>query len=80
MECPAGCVYKLSIENWNKKLDYEENRIEYANLLNKINEYKLNNNINIKKDKKIKNYENYINKAIIIFKDILNKINIIQNN
>ena len=40
----------------------------------------MNNNINIIKDKKIKNYENYISKTIIIFKDILNKINIIHNN
>ena len=40
----------------------------------------MNNNINIIKDKKIKNYENYINKTITIFKDILNKINIIHNN
>ena len=38
------------------------------------------NNKNILKDKKIKNYENYINKTIMIFKDILNQINIIHKN
>ena len=80
LECP-NCRNKLSLEKWNRKLDHEDNRIYNANLLNKINEYKLNNNnINIIKDKKIKNYENYINKTIILFKDILNKINIIHNN
>ena len=31
-------------------------KIEYANLLNKINEYKLNNNINIKNYKKNFNF------------------------
>ena len=77
--CP-NCRNELSIEKWNKKLDYEDNRIDNANLLNKINEYKLNNNINnIIKDKKLKKYENYINNIIIIFKNIINKLNIIHN-
>ena len=56
LECP-NCRNKLSIEKWNKKLDYEDNRIDNANLLNTINEYKLSNNlnyyINIIKDKKL---------------------------
>ena len=43
--CP-NCRNELPIENWNKKLDHEENRIEKANLINKINEYRLNNNMN----------------------------------
>ena len=81
--CP-NCRNSLPIEKWIKKLDYEDNRIDNAILLNKINEYKLNdninNNMNIIKDEIIKNYENYINKTIIIFKDILNKINIIKSN
>ena len=54
--CP-NCRDELPIEKWNKKLDYEENRKGMANLMNKINEYKLNNNminsINKIKDKKI---------------------------
>ena len=54
--CP-NCRNDLPKENWNKKLDYEGNRKDNANLMNKINEYKLNNNmnnnINIIKEKKI---------------------------
>ena len=60
--CP-NCRNELPIENWNKKLDYEENREDNANLINKINEYKMNNNmnnnINIIKDKKINELKNY---------------------
>ena len=82
-ECPY-CRNKLPIEKWNKKLDYEDNKVDNANLLNKINEYKLNNNmnknINIIKDIKLKKYEYYINETIKIFKDTLDKINIIHNN
>ena len=82
LECP-NCRNILPLENWNKKLDYEDNRIDNANLLNKINEYELNNNmnnnINIIKDKKIKEYEDFINETILIFKNILNKINKIHN-
>ena len=94
LECP-NCRNELPIEKWNKKLDYEENRKDNANLMNKINEYKLNNNmnnnINIIKDKKINElkeikqydllnkYEIYINKTIEIFKGILNQINSIHN-
>ena len=78
LECP-NCRNKLSIENWNKKLDHDNNRIDNVNLLNKLNEYELNNimynNKIILKDKTIKIYEDYINKAIIAFKNISKKIN-----
>ena len=71
LECP-NCRNKLSIEKWNKKLEHDDDRIDNANLLNKISEYELNNNMYnnkiIIKDKTIKIYENYINKTIIIFK------------
>ena len=54
--CP-NCRNELPLEEWNKKLNYEENRKDNANLINKINEYKLNDNmnknINMIKDKKI---------------------------
>ena len=54
-ECP-NCRNILSLENWKKKLDHEDDRIENANLLNNINELKLVNNvssiINIIQDKK----------------------------
>ena len=73
----------LPLENWNKKLDYEDNRIDNTILLDKINEYKLdnnmNNNINIIKDKNIKKYKDYINQTIIFIKNILNKIDMICN-
>jgi len=42
--CP-NCRNELPIEKWNKKLDYEDNRRDYANMMNLINEYKLNNKI-----------------------------------
>ena len=45
LKCP-NCRNELTLENWNKKLNYEENRKENANLMNKINEYKLNYNMN----------------------------------
>ena len=78
LSCP-NCRNELPLEKWNKKLDYEDNRKDDANLMNKINEYKINNNMNNNinkiKDEKIKKYENYINKTIEIFKNILNKMN-----
>ena len=85
--CCPKCRNELSLEQWNKKLDYEDNRKDNANLMNKINEYKLNNimynNINIIKDKKIneykEKYEKYIEKTFEIFKNILNKINSIHS-
>ena len=55
--CCPNCRNELSKENWNKKVDFEGNRKENANLINKMNEYKLNNNmkdnINFIKEKKI---------------------------
>ncbi len=94
--CP-NCRNELPKEKWNKKLDYEENRKDNANLMNKINEFQINNNmhtnITIIKDKKIKElkdnkikqyelinkYEKYIKKTIQIFRNILNKINLIHS-
>ena len=71
LSCP-NCRNELLIEKWNKKLDYENNRKNEANIIeNKIN----NNIINMIKDKKIKKYEIYINKTFNIFKNILNKFN-----
>ena len=66
-ECPAGCKNELPIEKWNKKVNYEEIRNNNANLMNRINDYKLNENMNnnmyMIKDKKIKDLkENEIHK------------------
>jgi len=90
--CPF-CRNELPIEKWNKKLNHEENRNDNANLLNKINKYKLKENMNnnfkiirnkkveeleeneIKQNKLIKKYEEYIDKTILLFKNLLNKIN-----
>ena len=51
------CMNELPLEQWNKKLEYEENRQNDAYLMNKINEYKINdnmnNNINKIKERKI---------------------------
>ena len=96
LTCPK-CRNQLPIENWNKKLNYEENRIDNSDLINIINEYKIknnmSNNINIIKDKQIKelkinqikqielikNHEKFIEKTLGIFDVALNKINIIHN-
>ena len=94
--CP-NCRNELPIKKWNKKLNHEENRNDNANLMNRINDYKLkenmNNNMKIINDKKIKElkeneiklnklikkYEEYIGKTILIFKNLLNKINSIHD-
>ena len=73
--CP-NCRNELPIERWNKKLNYEENRKDDANLINKINELKDNK---MMQTKLIKKYEKYIEKTIEIFKNILNQINSIHN-
>ena len=64
--CCPKCRNELPLEQWNKKLDYEDNRKNNANLMNKINELK-------------EKYEKYISKAFEIFKNILNKINSIHS-
>ena len=84
--CP-NCRNELPIEKWNKKLDYEENRKDNANLMNKINEYKLNNNMNDNinkiKDKKInelKDNEIIIEKLLIKYEIYINEtIEIFKN-
>ena len=84
--CP-NCRNELPIEKWNKKLDYEENRKDNANLMNKINEYKLNNNMNDNinkiKDKKInelKDNEIIIEKLLKKYENYINEtIEIFKN-
>ena len=70
--CP-NCRNETPIEKWKKQLNYEDNRKYNADLLNKINEYKIdknmNNNINIIKDKKI----NELKDEIIKQKEIIHK-------
>ena len=90
--CP-NCLNILAIENWNKKLEHIDILKENEDLINKLYECKLrsnmNKNLNIIKDKKLKEiknnkrkqskllqkYEKYIEKSIHIFKSILNKLN-----
>ena len=73
--CPS-CRNELPIEKWNKKLDYEDNRKDNSNLINKINELneKEKDRIQI-----IKIYKEYIIKTIDIFKNILININSIHS-
>jgi len=62
--CP-GCRSEVPLKDWKKQLDYQENRNNIPNLMIKINEYK----------SRINKYEDYINKTIETFRNILNKIN-----
>ena len=54
--CP-NCRNELPLEDWKYKLDYEEYRLNEAEKMDKINQYKLNNNllynINKIKDKRL---------------------------
>ena len=65
LKCP-NCRNELAIEKWNKKLNFEENRNDNANLLNKINEYRLNknlnNNLNSINEKKKNDLKDYLQK------------------
>ena len=80
LECPY-CKNELPYEEWRYKLDYEEDRINEAEKMNKINKNKLINNLYYKlnkiKDKKInkltkekneiiEKYNTYIKKKYII--------------
>ena len=73
--CP-NCRNALPIEKWHKKLDYEDNRKDDANLINQVKELKDNEIIHYEI---IKKYEKYIEKTIKIFKDILIQINTLHN-
>ena len=80
--CP-NCRNELPLEHWKKKINFEENRINEAKNMDKMNQcelnYKINNIIYKVKDKKNIQLKNDIiqqNKKIgEIFKNILNKIN-----
>jgi hypothetical protein len=57
LNCP-NCRNELPLDQWKQKLDFEEDRKKVADVLNKINKYKLssdlNNNINMINEKRIK--------------------------
>ena len=87
--CP-NCRNELPLENWKYKLNYEENRLNEAEKMDKINQYKLDNNffnnINKIKDKKIeelekekKEIEEKYNITIRNISDEINKINSLLN-
>ena len=68
LSCP-GCRNELPIEKWKKKLDFQESKKNVAENLNKINEYKLDINLN----KKINQFkDNEIEKLKTINKDLTN--------
>ena len=73
--CP-NCRNVLKLENWNKKLDYEDNRKDDSNLMNEINELK---DIKVIQNELIKKYEKYIEKTIAIFNKLLSEFNMIHN-
>ena len=77
LTCP-NCRNELPLEQWNKKLEYEEDRQNKAYLINKINEYKLNNNmnnnINMIKEKKIDELKNENSKQSELIKKYENYI------
>ena len=92
LTCP-NCRNELPLEEWEKKLDYEENRNTEANLMDINNKYKINNYMNIIKDKKINNlednniklkdlikkYEIYMKETFKIFKNIIDEIHLIHS-
>ena len=78
LECPL-CKYKLPFEKWNKILNYEENRGNDAVILNKINNYELNNKLRNDNMNKNELFEQSKEKTLEIFKKIFNKIKIIQS-
>ena len=87
--CP-NCRNELPLNQWNKKLDYEDDKKFITNLINKINE---NDNMNKLKDEKIdklekdninqknknKKYEKYIEKTFKFFKIALNTMHEINS-
>ena len=46
LNCP-NCRNQLPLDKWKQKLDFKDNRINEANNMEKINQYNLNNNLNI---------------------------------
>ena len=72
--CP-NCRNELPIEKWKKKLDYEENRKDDSNLINKIEEL---NEKEKAQNKLIKKYEKYILITFDIFRKILSDMSIIN--
>jgi len=85
-----NCRNELPLEDWKYKLDYEEYRLNEAEKMDKINQYKLNNNllcnINKIKDKKLeelkkekKEFTEKFNKDIINISHKINEINSLLN-
>ena len=76
--CP-NCRNELPLDEWNKKIGYEENRKDFANLLDQLN--KLSDNSS-KGNGIIKNYDLSIEKSMEIkeeYKNILDKVNTLHN-
>ena len=79
LSCP-NCRNQLSLKKWNKKVDYEDSKNNDANLMNKINKYKkntnMNNYINLIKERKInklKENENKQNELIKKYENYIHK-------
>ena len=75
LNCP-NCRKELPLEQWKKKLNYEENRIKDIEILNKLNQYELNSeNKEINKNEIIEEYTKYKEKTSNLFKSILTQMN-----
>ena len=74
LKCPH-CMKELSLDQWKQKLDYEENRKNEGEIMDKLNQIQLdnnlNNNINKIKEKKIKELINDNSKQNEIIKKYL---------
>ena len=83
LNCPI-CRNELPLDQWKLKLDYEDNRKNEAEIMNKLNQYKLksnlNNNIKLINEKKIKELKDNIikqNEIIEIKNQYIAKISLL---
>ena len=74
LTCP-NCRNELPLDEWNKKIDYEENRKDFANLLDQLN--KLSDNA-AKGNEIINKYDSSI-EIKESFRNMINKVNTLHN-
>ena len=78
LTCP-NCNNELPLDEWNKKLNYEENRKDFANLLDQLN--KLSDNTSQRNEIMNKYDVSMVrgSEAIEALRSILDKVNILHN-
>ena len=74
-----NCRNELPLDEWNKKLNYEENRKDFANLLDQLN--KLSDNTSQRNEIMNKYDASMVRgtEAIEALRSILDKVNILHN-